>query len=793
MKKSFCFMKIVSALFALALFASCDTGGGGGGGGGGNSAQTSKTNITITIPSATSSSSDINLLGDFGIDDTENFRYEIYFKKGTKEIARKEGTPGKTVTFDNVTYDTYDFFLDIYVDSNKITKLDILRVLNKTVSASNNTVTFPDMSTSTYKNWYFVKNVADLNRALSEINAEGSPYNTSNKLILCLLATIEDPRADSVKGNSAIQLVENGYSFAAHLYTVTLPSDLPEGCSVTTNNADNKFAEDDTVMLTVTAADGWLFFPPTIDEVTITQSEEDSTQFTFDMPADDVEVTTTFFDAIYVSASGTTGNDGLSEATAVDSLASAINKINYIGSELSLESFDWTIKVCGTIRGAQTVVYPMLYGTASVTIVGVDNGIIDGNEAGTALTIDLTVPVTIKNLTIQNGQGNSSSSDSAVTGGGMTISATSTVTIESGVVIKNNSAGKYGGGILNRGILTINGGVIQNNTAGTYGGGIFNSSGGNIFIYGSTTISGNRCINNLKYGGGIYNSSGGNVYLGYKNSSEKGTWIGSISSNTANQGGSIWNATTAKLYFDSGSISSNTTNSTTSASISLMGDADSSSALYLGTSAEITGGDKIYFSGYNISSDPLSPDYKFAKISVEEDTNTIALTIASTGYKSGTQILTGAAVGTSYTNFSLTNAGGYKIGDEGKLVTKDVDEFTTDDFAQFGYNNVANQFPNTSAELVNKILIFQFIDTTPNTFMVMKITSWDDTNYKFTGSYTLYKDDGTTSSLDFSNVTNVNLKTGDTDEFDVPMTQHLCDARPLAGIMMGGPAFKIVD
>ncbi len=42
MKKSFCFMKIVSALFALALFASCDSGGGGGGGssGGGNSGPT---------------------------------------------------------------------------------------------------------------------------------------------------------------------------------------------------------------------------------------------------------------------------------------------------------------------------------------------------------------------------------------------------------------------------------------------------------------------------------------------------------------------------------------------------------------------------------------------------------------------------------------------------------------------------------------------------------------------------------------------------------------------------------
>ncbi|MBQ6781072.1 MAG: hypothetical protein IJP62_07530 [Treponema sp.] len=213
-------------------------------------------------------------------------------------------------------------------------------------------------------------------------------------------------------------------------------------------------------------------------------SEEDPMQFTFDMPADDVEVTTTFFDAIYVSASGNSGNDGLSEATAVDSLASAIRKINDIGNELSLENFDWTIKVCGTVTGAQTVVYPMLSGTASVTIVGVNDGIIDGNEAGTALTINLTVPVTIKNLTIQNGKTSSNN------GAGILITgAPVNLTLDS-CVVKNNSVEngsgaeicvEYNGGRTAGTKLTLNNTEVSSNTI-THDDFVFTYSGAGIMI-----------------------------------------------------------------------------------------------------------------------------------------------------------------------------------------------------------------------------------------------------------------------------------------------------------------------
>ncbi len=201
-----------------------------------------------------------------------------------------------------MTYDTYDFFLDIYVDSNKITKLDILRVLNKTVSASNNTVTFPDMSTSTYKNWYFVKNVDDLTRALNEIDAEGSPYNTSNKAILCLLATIEDPRADSVKDNSAIQLVENGFELEPHLYNITISGAIVGG---TVSSDRLKASAGKTVTLTVTpneTPEKYRFNSLTVSKgaadssAVVETSTIDDTGLTrtFEMPASDVTVTAEF-------------------------------------------------------------------------------------------------------------------------------------------------------------------------------------------------------------------------------------------------------------------------------------------------------------------------------------------------------------------------------------------------------------------------------------------------------------------------------------------------------------------
>ena len=143
-------------------------------GGGGSSAKNSDsgtTSVTITIPKAASSSSDINLLGDFTPQyATANFHYGIYFKNDARTSETQYATAGQSVTFNDVKYDTYDFCLDIYVDFHKKTKLDKITV-NKTISASDNTVQFPDMSVSTYSKWYFASTQAQLTEALDKINA----------------------------------------------------------------------------------------------------------------------------------------------------------------------------------------------------------------------------------------------------------------------------------------------------------------------------------------------------------------------------------------------------------------------------------------------------------------------------------------------------------------------------------------------------------------------------------------------------------------------------------------------
>ena len=97
-------------------------------------------------------------MGDFSVADTDNFYYEIYFSKpnGSSESEHKYASAGETVTFQSVTYDTYNFYLKVWIDKNKNTTLDTITMPNTTVSAQNNKVQFPDMHTSDYAGWFFV-------------------------------------------------------------------------------------------------------------------------------------------------------------------------------------------------------------------------------------------------------------------------------------------------------------------------------------------------------------------------------------------------------------------------------------------------------------------------------------------------------------------------------------------------------------------------------------------------------------------------------------------------------------
>lgn len=152
-------------------------------------------------------------------------------------------------------------------------------------------------------------------------------------------------------------------------------------------------------------------------------------------------------------------------------------------------------------------------------------------------------------------------------GNGLFNAQGATATISGGIIEMNASEeGHCGGGIYNRGTLTLTSGTIQNNLTDARveyeggGGGIYNGDGGNL------TVSGGVIQNNQSdYGGGIYNDpacevmvlmgrariqgntavrQGGGIYNGRAEDGTKLALLGGIiSENTANlEGGGIMNA-----------------------------------------------------------------------------------------------------------------------------------------------------------------------------------------------------------------------------------------------------------
>jgi hypothetical protein len=171
---------------------------------------------------------------------------------------------------------------------------------------------------------------------------------------------------------------------------------------------------------------------------------------------------------------------------------------------------------------------------------GASTTIIDGNAAGTVITISQNTQVTLSNITIRNGL--------AWYGGG--ISNLGTLTISNSTVSGNlaftRSSG-FGGGIVNwgPGTMTINNSTVSGNTAS---GGSEGSagSGAGIFNYGGTltvnnsTISGNSVHSHfaISRGGGISNSG----ILRINNSTISGN-----STDILGKGAGIWNNSSAVL------------------------------------------------------------------------------------------------------------------------------------------------------------------------------------------------------------------------------------------------------
>ena len=184
-------------------------------------------------------------------------------------------------------------------------------------------------------------------------------------------------------------------------------------------------------------------------------------------------------------------------------------------------SANYKIFISGTITGIQNIPATLNGKAASLTIQGCkgldENGlpqdVLDGNNAGSVLTIATAVPVTIKNLKIT--RGNSTSG-----GGGIKMENGSSVTLESGALIGDetqslatsssygNKARSGGGGIYNEGgslVLKAGSKICHNYEGysdynGGQGGGGIKCSGGTVIIYDGAVISYNK---SRTRGGGI--------------------------------------------------------------------------------------------------------------------------------------------------------------------------------------------------------------------------------------------------------------------------------------------------
>ncbi len=259
--------------------------------------------------------------------------------------------------------------------------------------------------------------------------------------------------------------------------------------------------------------------------------------------------------SVYVSVSGNDNNDGYSADKPVKSIGLGIEKA--VVSNISLVKVGIGVYKSGDgLSGSGSGVY--VTNISDLTIEGgydssfgnvVGYSELDGNGSlYHVIFISNSVKVGVKNLVIKGGNASGSSFPDNV-GGGVLIIGSSGITLTN-VVISNNSATNYGGGIcLENSHTNIILGSVLNNSATYFGGGIYLvSSHNNIF-------SSNVVSNSANYGGGIYltnshiNTLSGSVLNNSATTygggiclvnSTNNTLSGSVVSNSATNGGGIF-------------------------------------------------------------------------------------------------------------------------------------------------------------------------------------------------------------------------------------------------------------
>lgn len=320
------------------------------------------------------------------------------------------------------------------------------------------------------------------------------------------------------------------------LYKITY-HDLPQGWAVAEWETDSSLpmnysrksgaATGGTINLPDLSAAG-LYFAGYYSDAgfTVTKSQIDVSE------ARDLDIYPLFTDTIYVSASGDNDNSGWTLNGALPTIEAATGKISTIGLEhqnegCPYENMDWKILIDGALTANSSMyLSPVLDSRAgSVTLRGLGSGGALSMASGvkeTVLKITTTTPIVIENLTISGGGGGVGAVGASGSGGGISIGEetlsqlAANVTVGSGVVITNNQAGNYGGGIFacQDSVLTLTGDAVIGDPSKTnpasdcankaaYGGGIAVKGGKVIF---DSDFTGSVCGN---YSG----SNGGGVYM----------------------------------------------------------------------------------------------------------------------------------------------------------------------------------------------------------------------------------------------------------------------------------------
>jgi hypothetical protein len=140
---------------------------------------------------------------------------------------------------------------------------------------------------------------------------------------------------------------------------------------------------------------------------------------------------------------------------------------------------------------------PAVTDGAGITVDGRKAHIaISGNDAARVFGVGSGARLALRNLTVEKG-----SADLGDGGGG--VLNRGTLTVSGATISDNRASGGPGGGIANLGTAAVSGSTLSGNLASAYGGGISNGSGGTLTVTNST-LSGNSAAN----GDGIANNSG---------------------------------------------------------------------------------------------------------------------------------------------------------------------------------------------------------------------------------------------------------------------------------------------